>query len=129
MSKKIIFILTLLFSSVSVARADTFAEAQLHGLELKSACNHLGEDAINLVPDGQPFNAGLCLGYIIGYLDSFAFNQFETPKQIICLPIGITNPQIISVLKKWLNDHPERLHKFVYEDIRDALSDAFPCSR
>ena len=66
------------------------------------------------------FNNGVCLGYVSGVTDTMGSN--------ICLTSGVTVQQLDSVVKKYMNEHPEILHYLASSIIREALIKAFPCS-
>jgi hypothetical protein len=45
-----------------------------------------------------------------------------------CLPIeGVTAGQAIRIVTKYLNAHPERLHRDAHILVVEALREAFPC--
>jgi hypothetical protein len=62
----------------------------------------------------------LCLGYITGVSDVFKDTS-------ICYPKGVTAGQIESIVIKYLNEHPDRLHYSADSLVLDALGKAFPC--
>ena len=65
------------------------------------------------------FNSGACLGYVSGVAD--------TMDSSMCLTSGVTVQQLESVVKKYMNEHPEKLHYLASSIIREALIKAFPC--
>ena len=126
-----IFLFLIFFVSVGVqyAEGESFVPPLLRGVQLKEICASLDETTEKLVLNELPFNAGLCLGYITSYIDSWFFNVFFTPNKTVCMPDNVSNKQIIAIVKKWLNDHPEKLNEFAHQNISDALRDTFPCSK
>ncbi len=62
------------------------------------------------------------LGYVTGLSTALDFSS------LICIPAnGVSNGQRARIVRKFLNDHPERLHEFQFFLAREALIDAFPC--
>lgn len=47
------------------------------------------------------------------------------PIQLTMIPNGVTYGQRIAIIKKFLRDHPEKLHEHSYTLVVQALSDAF----
>ena len=45
----------------------------------------------------------------------------------ICRPEGVTSKQYMLIIKKYLEEHPEKLHEPGYLLIDIALMEAFPC--
>lgn len=70
----------------------------------------------------EAFWKGHCLGMIEGM--SVALNATSSG---VCLPDGVETGQLERVVIKWLQDHPERLHKSRLIEVRSALTAAFPC--
>ncbi len=95
-------------------------------------------------------NSAYCTGYIFGITSSIKFmadfkgnlththefSSFNPGKQSkegfknICidLPLGYTAGQMEKIVKKWLNDHPEKLHLDAAALVIKAISEAFPCT-
>ena len=46
-----------------------------------------------------------------------------------CIPQGVTRRQIVRILMQWLNEHPERLHEFMYHLYGMILLETFPCGQ
>jgi hypothetical protein len=71
---------------------------------------------------------GFCLGYIFGSIDTMReYNENHVP--VACLPGGATSEQLIAVARKYLDDHPERLHLRGAALIIGAMIQAFPCPK
>lgn len=84
---------------------------------------------------------GLEYGAISTYLDFISRIVFELSEQTysevkalrtsdllgICQPAGVTGDQIIDVVKKFLEENPERRHEDASALVYSALFDAFPC--
>lgn len=72
-----------------------------------------------------------CIGYLSGVknLGSLyaAWIQGTQKKPLFCTPYEVTTGQIIRVVVKFLNDHPERLHEHALFMVVDAMGQAFPC--
>ena len=72
----------------------------------------------------------VCAGYVIGLVDYqgtlVAWSLVEKP--IFCTPDNVRASQLVKVITKWLNEHPEKLHQSASSSVPIALYDAFPCS-
>ncbi len=65
----------------------------------------------------------LCRGYVTGSADTLT----NTGK--ICAPRQATDIQAVAVVRKYLQQHPERLHLPAASLVRHSLMDAFPCPK
>jgi hypothetical protein len=45
-----------------------------------------------------------------------------------CFPKGVEGPQIVDVIKRWLDEHPEVRHYSASSLIAEALKEKFPCN-
>jgi hypothetical protein len=45
-----------------------------------------------------------------------------------CIPQGVTHGQKVRILMKWLNEHPERLHEYMYHLYGKILLETYPCT-
>lgn len=64
-------------------------------------------------------------GYVIGVYDSLDY--FLGSK--FCAPEHVRKGEIVDVVLKYLNDHPEQLHKSRIDVTVDALKASFPCPK
>jgi hypothetical protein len=69
--------------------------------------------------------AGLCAGFIDAYRQLSIMVPAANLK--LCLPAGVEGMQLIKVIVRYLDQHPERLHLPAAQLIYDATNDAFPC--
>lgn len=75
----------------------------------------------------------LCDAYIAGVSDGAAatadyYVGTLHQRPVACPPPGVNNDQIDAVVKKFLNDHPEKLHLQASVLVIGSLITAFPCS-
>jgi hypothetical protein len=89
--------------------------ADYSGNWLKAAC------ASTNVPDKM-----MCLGYVGGALDTSGSFVGGT---LLCLPDGTTRGQAVSVVDKYMRDHPEELHMPASNLIVKAVLLAWPCAK
>jgi hypothetical protein len=72
-----------------------------------------------------------CLGRSDGYLQGWQRGDLKTQTKLInsgvCLPVEATDEQLGTVLLKYLNDHPNRLHENASKLTITAFKQAFPC--
>ena len=64
--------------------------------------------------------AGYCLGFVVG--------AYVVTAEPFCNPPNIENKQLVAIVTKYLNDHPEKLHMDDGKLVVDAFIDAFPCN-
>jgi hypothetical protein len=74
------------------------------------------------------YEKGMCLGYIVGVVDSFnTTHAVSGEKRVFCIPPGVTSGQLVLVLKKSMQEHPETLRLPASAHTLSALTAAFPC--
>src|SRR5262249_39222047 len=71
--------------------------------------------------------AGFCVGAIAGvrFLAAVSTKNTQYP---ICVPDNAPRRQVLSVVVRYLDKHPERLNDDLLWIIMDALRDAWPCA-
>src|ERR1700753_2318309 len=74
------------------------------------------------------YEQGLCWGqiemiYLLGFADDLA------PKVKFCPPDGVTIAQTKTVITKYIEDRPQRLHEPFVSLAIDAVRAAWPCSK
>jgi hypothetical protein len=105
---------------------------------LKKGLCHIEVDliwsiAVSMFPDGvahstdELVHAELGLGFCKGYIEAHAEELGLAGK--VCLTTDNKPDQLIAVVKKYLADHPELWDKPAMWLVRDALAQAFPCSK
>jgi len=71
-----------------------------------------------------------CVGYIVGmvdYQEALVFwSNLDEP--VFCEPMDAKSGQLVKVVTKYLNEHPENLHLSASGEVTNALVTAFPCS-
>jgi hypothetical protein len=70
--------------------------------------------------------AGLCLGFLDAYRQLAVMLPVSANFKL-CLPEGVGQEQLIKVLVKYLDRHPEELHLPAAQLVYDATTEAFPC--
>lgn len=122
--KPTIFLIGVLLSLSLGGRA--FARAT-SGEEILSKCQESAE----------AFDNGFCAGFMDATLDTL--NMWEasdiSKKRShdndvhFCVPDKVTNGQLLRVFVKYLEDHPEELHKPANLLLVEAFRKAFPCQQ
>ena len=106
-----IAIIAFLFAG-SAARAEYFS-----GILLNQYCT-----------SDSAYEKGMCLGYIVGVVDSFNTTYaLKGSERVFCIPPGVTSGQLVLVMKKSMEEHPETLHLPASAHTLSALTAAFPC--
>lgn len=109
-----VFLVLLLSAVAQSAHAEYFS-----GILLNKYCS-----------SESRYEQGMCLGYIVGVVDSFNTTYaVKGEKRIFCIPPGVTSGQLVLVLKKSMQEHPETLHLPASAHTLSALTAAFPCNQ
>jgi hypothetical protein len=80
----------------------------------------------NVKQNGSVLNAGLCVGYVGGVIDTLVDQATE-----FCVPQGPSGAipdQLVDVVKLYLRDHPEIRHLPAANIVTSALKEKFPCN-
>lgn len=107
------------------------AQAAVTGTDLLLRCE-ASEKSMHggtpLSPD-EMLDSMWCTGYLSGLLDGFSVSDFRVGNErAVCLPEeGLTRVQAMSIIQRWLREHPEELGKSGRRNAVIALSKAFPC--
>lgn len=70
------------------------------------------------------FNAGACVGFVIGAHSTFAYTGVKAP---FCEPESGNNQQYAQVWVKYLKDNPQTHHLPAIVTYLDSMARAFPC--
>jgi hypothetical protein len=123
-----VILVAVLFLPVGVLAST----AQIDGNDLLKKCTPLGTDgrpAAETVTES--LDVGYCAGYIAGVTDvERVWEGVEgntSQSTHYCMPKEATNGQAPRILKKWLEDNPDKLHWRADLIIHKALLQAFPC--
>ena len=98
-----------------------------------SAGMTIGELNETCIEDEKSTLGGLCVMYIVGFLEGTMLvtllKEGETGENFggYCLPEEVDHGQSIAVVKKWLRDNPEMWHHPAGFSIIVAMQKAFPC--
>ena len=66
---------------------------------------------------------GMCIGYVVGVMSVAEYTNY------FCRPLKSTHSQATLIVKKYLSEHPEKLHLDADGLVLDALIEAFPCPK
>ncbi len=126
---KLVFALVMVYTFIPA----TGQESSGTGISLLRQCNA----AVVTNPQSTYTNGlemGVCIGLIRGVMDTMQLweegrRQGMTEKIDLhgCIPSEVTPRQAVLVVLKYLNAHPEELHKMDTMLINSALRNAFPC--
>jgi hypothetical protein len=105
--QSIVVTLFVLAMSMPVDASDT-------GNDLASKC---------LMDEGDKLNLMYCLGLVRGFADAWTVLSPTS----FCLPKESTTGQLVKVITKYMDEHPEGLHDSYGLQIVKALKKAFPC--
>lgn len=80
-----------------------------------------GNSLLKFANTSVPYEQGYYLGYVVAVIESNALK--------VCLPNGVTLGQSAQVVKKYMGEHPERLHRWADEIVLEAVTAAWPCRK
>ena len=72
------------------------------------------------------FREGLCNGMIVGFDYGYSYKNRD---KTYCVPSGVNQGQIVKVVRKYIDEHPEKLHELYGKLIIEALNESFPCNK
>lgn len=105
------------------------------GNELMQKCRFFFADLTGNTPatmtNSERIDMGYCAGYLDGVTDveqTWDWVEGKSSKAAhYCMPNEVTKGQMLLVIKKWMEDHPAKLHEQASYLIHDAFLNAFPC--
>lgn len=114
----------ILAALVGVLVTSTAEATYVDGNELKRLCGDQASVALQ----------SICVGYITGIADELLSLQpagfFSDDWPPVCVPWKVIKiRQMTDVVKKYLADHPEKLHLVGSLLVNLALREAFPCKK
>ena len=74
--------------------------------------------------DQQLQRYAACLGYVAGVSDALTVEGIRH----FCLPFRSDSGDITEVVAKYLEQHPDELHKSAYTLVVQSLASAYPCT-
>jgi hypothetical protein len=94
--------------------------------------NNLLEKCQNYDSNWNSYDGGFCMGFLFGAVNQAQsrFNPAEGRKMgppLICMPSEVSFEQMRRIVVRWLNEHPEALHKSGTYLVIDALQETYPC--
>jgi hypothetical protein len=126
--KQLVLAVVVVMSLFAVGRAN--AQRYLSGNDLQKHCKEQTKDKEHV---DSWYDSGLCSGYIIGVTDAYAVwndesaSRSQHPMLSFCLEGEVTAGQAIKVVERFLDNHPELLHKPAALLVVQAFHEAFPC--
>jgi len=77
---------------------------------------------------GSAAKGNTCYGFVTGIEDAhYFFTALDEMSPQWCPPDNMTAGQLIRVVTKYLQEHPEKLHFAAAGSVSNALKLAFPC--
>ena len=119
-----VIIMAVLVASVSEAAAQQPSQDFSRGNDLFHGCKVLSEGG---TADAQLQSAGMfCAGFAFGLASVGRY--LSVPGLRSCAPATLTAPQLVSVIVKYVEAHPERMSQDARQATLEAFHDAWPCS-
>jgi hypothetical protein len=128
--KKLFLILILQVFIIVGVYSSTYAEV-LDGKKFSRMCQSAikrFEKQKSLTREEEE-NTLVCVSYIRGFIDSHILEMGDSPPKGYCPPEDVTYDQYSQVFIKYLEDHPEELHKVASKLLYNSLIKAFPCPK
>jgi hypothetical protein len=94
-------------------------EQVLSGQTLSSSLLHTVDDA---------YKQGMCVGGVAGIM-FLANAATKTTAHAICIPSTVSTAQSLTVVVRFLRNHPEKLNDAFASLVLDALREAWPCTK
>jgi hypothetical protein len=91
-----------------------------------SAWSMDGDEILAWCKDTGPYTQGICQGFVQGVAATFADIDQPLPLRL-CLPANASRRQVVDIVVRYLETHPERRHSSANSLVWTALHDAFPC--
>jgi len=93
------------------------------GNEFLEECKNIDNTAYN-----NSFGTGFCLATMHTVLALMMGLKNSLPEQLrLCVPAPVTVGQAVKITVKYMQEHPELLHKDAVALTLMALQDAYPC--
>src|SRR5438128_538979 len=70
----------------------------------------------------KTLQGGFCFGFVTGFADANSL----LASTLFCAPQGVIVGQMVKVFLKYMDEHPEDLHRYASEMLAAALRKAFP---
>ena len=108
------------------------ATASVKAADGNDLMRHCQKAVTFLDTDNYDADNDIDIGWCVGYVHSFTklnvyYKAFDIPVPICFPESGIKNRQAVRVLVKYLQDHPENLHKYDMILTILAFAEAYPC--
>jgi hypothetical protein len=127
MGKQWIATVTLVGMMASDAAMANDARHLLSECEIANQAAGLHKDKPGLEAYEQ-LETGLCLGLIQGVRETMISYEYLLPKeQRLCIPEGTTNGEVMSLVVKYLKDHPDSSKLSETPMVMAAYLHSFPC--
>ena len=98
------------------------ALAMLLGSPTSYAVFVLGNTLVEKCESDNFYDQGMCTGFVLGVSD-INDRKFSCPPQ----NGTVSDAQMVKVVRKYLEEHPEKLHNTGHLLVGTALYQAFPC--
>ena len=91
---------------------------------------YTGNKLLQLCESDSAGEYNTCIGYVMGISDyqTTLLGWSDLDEPYFCTPAGAMGSQLVKVVTKYLNEHPEKLHVSASGSVANALRLAFPCN-
>ena len=116
----------LLLCTASLPAQTVPVNSHQSAMQLRDLC----KDFVAPTPFEHPLNAGLCAGYVQGAVDGFylALTRGWVPtSEKACILKQATMEELVRVILKFIDNHPEQLSYSAADVAWDAMTAAYPC--
>jgi hypothetical protein len=81
-----------------------------------------GNELLNALNSKDPYMNGAAAGFINGY-------SMAKDEDLYCIPPKVTVGQVIGIVRKLLEEHPDKRHQEASAFVAVSLVNAFPCAK
>ena len=123
---KSLAVLLLVLSPANIGFAQKTTTSYQVGSALVESCKDYPVIDNTSMPEELPrveAKIGFCEGYIEAHAEALTYEGKA------CIEVDIDPAQLIAVVNKYLADHPELWNRGASWLVRNALIEAFPCSK
>ena len=114
-------IAAMIATAVALACLPAAARAAMTGNELSTYCAAADTNSQYF----NPANFGVCASFVEAIANALA--SYSIYGWRACFPANRTRGQEIDVVRRYLDQHPEKRHNQAGSLIAEALAEAFPC--
>jgi Ssp1 endopeptidase immunity protein Rap1a len=128
--RSLFLIAVILLSGIPTIKGDEKPEGISTAAGFLTICQSVDKSYSEL-DEGSRYQNISCLAWIEGFFRGISVSEelHNIPRggRITCMATGVTNYQLVHIIRKYITDHPELEHNPTEGLAALALQSAFPC--